>query len=370
MTARGGVPFVDLGLQYRQLAAEIRPVLDQALEASDYILGEAVARFEQEFASYIGVDHAIGVGTGLDALRLALTACGIAAGDEVILPANTFIATAFAVSAVGATPVLVDCDEHTHQIDPSLVEAAITSRTKAIIPVHLYGHPADMPVLGVLARKHGLTVIEDAAQAHGARLGGRMCGSFGDAGCFSFYPAKNLGAFGDGGIVVTRDAALAERLRQLRNYGQRAKNEHAMLGINSRLDTVQAVVLRVKLRHLDAWNASRARHAAHYASRLAASGLVLPATLEGADHVFHLYVVRSEQRDALRAHLDKAGIQTGVHYPVPIHLQAAYADLSRGRGSFPVAERLAQEILSLPMFPELAEEQIEMVCDAIARFGA
>ena len=363
------VPFVDLAVQYRDLAHEIRPALDEVLGGAHFILGEAVTRFEQEFAAYLGARHAVGVGTGLDALRLALVGLGIGPGDEVILPANTFIATAFAVSAVGAHPVPVDCCEGTHQIDPTRIPPAITSRTRAVIPVHLYGHPADMDRIRPIAEAHGLAVIEDAAQAHGARLNGRACGTFGHAGCFSFYPGKNLGAYGDGGMVVTEDAALADRLRQLRNYGQRDKHEHVVVGTNSRLDSLQAAVLSVKLRHLEKWNARRAAHAARYAALLPADGLVLPAALPGATHVFHLYVLRTRAREALRAHLQQAGIQTGVHYPVPIHLQPAYADLGYGPGSFPVAERLAREVLSLPMFPELTEDQLQRVSTAIRAFA-
>jgi dTDP-3-amino-3,4,6-trideoxy-alpha-D-glucose transaminase len=364
------VPFVDLAAQYRDLAHEMRPALDDVLGSTHFILGETVSCFEQEFAAWLGAKHAVGVGTGLDALRLALLGSGIGTGDEVIIPANTFIATAFAVSAVGARPVPVDCLEETHQIDPSRIPAAITSRTKAIIPVHLYGHPADMDRIGPIARSHGLAVIEDAAQAHGARLHGRACGTFGQAGCFSFYPAKNLGAYGDGGCVVTDDAALAERLRRLRNYGQQAKNEHVLVGGNSRLDSMQAAVLRVKLRHLDAWNARRAAHAARYAALLPGDGLVLPTTQPGATHVFHLFVLRTRAREALRAHLEQAGIETGVHYPVPPHLQPAYAGLGYGPGSFPVAERLAREVMSLPMFPELTEDQLQRVASAIRSFRA
>jgi len=364
------VPFVDLAAQYRDLAHEMRPALDDVLGSTHFILGETVSRFEQEFAAWLGAKHAVGVGTGLDALRLALLGSGIGTGDEVIIPANTFIATAFAVSAVGARPVPVDCLEETHQIDPARIPAAITSRTKAIIPVHLYGHPADMDRIGPIARSHGLAVIEDAAQAHGARLHGRACGTFGQAGCFSFYPAKNLGAYGDGGCVVTDDAALAERLRRLRNYGQQAKNEHVLVGGNSRLDSMQAAVLRVKLRHLDAWNARRAAHAARYAALLPGDGLVLPTTQPGATHVFHLFVLRTRAREALRAHLEQAGIETGVHYPVPPHLQPAYAGLGYGPGSFPVAERLAREVMSLPMFPELTEDQLQRVASAIRSFRA
>jgi len=364
------VPFVDLAAQYRDLAHEMRPALDDVLGSTHFILGETVSCFEQEFAAWLGAKHAVGVGTGLDALRLALLGSGIGTGDEVIIPANTFIATAFAVSAVGARPVPVDCLEETHQIDPARIPAAITSRTKAIIPVHLYGHPADMDRIGPIARSHGLAVIEDAAQAHGARLHGRACGTFGQAGCFSFYPAKNLGAYGDGGCVVTDDAALAERLRRLRNYGQQAKNEHVLVGGNSRLDSMQAAVLRVKLRHLDAWNARRAAHAARYAALLPGDGLVLPTTQPGATHVFHLFVLRTRAREALRAHLEQAGIETGVHYPVPPHLQPAYAGLGYGPGSFPVAERLAREVMSLPMFPELTEDQLQRVASAIRSFRA
>jgi len=362
------VPFVDLASQARELAPELRPVLDEALAGGDFILGRAVERFEDEFAAWLGSRHAVGVGNGLDALRLSLLALGIGPGDEVILPANTFIATAFAVSATGAVPVLVDCLEHGQQIDPGHVAAAITPRTRAMIPVHLHGHPADMDRLLRIAADHGLAVVEDAAQAHGARLGGRACGTFGHAGCFSFYPAKNLGAFGDGGMVVTDDADLAARLRQLRNYGQRDKNEHVAMGTNSRLDSIQAAVLRVKLRHLDDWNRRRVAHAASYDRLLQDAGVGLPATLPGAEPVFHLYVVRSSRRDALREHLQKAGIQTGIHYPVPIHLQPAYAALGHGRGAFPVSERLAGEILSLPMFPELDDERIRLVASAVRSF--
>lgn len=364
----GTVPFVDLGRQSRELEPELRPVFDETLAGGDFILGRAVERFEEEFAAWTGAAHAVGVGNGLDALKLSLSALGVGPGDEVILPANTFIATALAVTAVGAVPVLVDCLERSQQIDPGLAAAAVTPRTRALVPVHLQGHPADMDRLLRLAADHGVLVVEDAAQAHGARLGGRACGTFGHAGCFSFYPAKNLGAFGDGGMIVTGDADLAARLRQLRNYGQREKNEHVAIGVNSRLDTLQAAVLRVKLRHLDEWNRRRARHAARYGELLQDAGVVLPEILAGASPVFHLYVVRSPQRDALRRHLQDRGIQTGIHYPVPVHLQPAYAALGHGRGAFPVAERLADEILSLPMFPELEDGEIRRVADAIREF--
>lgn len=364
------VPFVDLARQTRALATELRPAMDAVMERGDFILGEAVERFEQDFAAWLGTRHAVGVASGLDALRLALLGLGLGPGDEVILPANTFLATALAVTAVGATPVVVDCDERTQQVDVAQLAAAVTPRTKALIPVHLFGHPADMDGVAAVASKHGLAVIEDAAQAHGAQLGDRRCGTFGDAGCFSFYPAKNLGAFGDGGMVVTGDEALALRLRELRNYGQRDKNVHATLGGNSRLDTLQAAVLGVKLRHLDAWNARRVAHAARYSELLADTGLVLPWTQAGTSPVFHLYVVRSTKRDELRTHLATAGIQTGIHYPTPVHLQPAYASLGYRRGQFPVAEKLAGEILSLPMFPELETGEIERVAEAVRRLTA
>lgn len=362
------VPFVDLARQTHGLADQLRPAMDAVMARGDFILGEAVERFEHHFAAWTGSRHAVGVGNGLDALRLSLLGLGIGPGDEVILPANTFLATALSVTAVGATPVLVDCILRTQQIDPERVAAAITPRTRALIPVHLFGHPADMDRLLAIARAHGLAVVEDAAQAHGARLGGRRCGTFGHAGCFSFYPAKNLGAFGDGGLVVTDDDALAGRLRELRNYGQRDKNVHATVGGNSRLDTLQAAVLDVKLPHLEAWNAARAAHAARYEDLLRHADVLTPLTANGAQPVFHLYVVRSRQRDALREHLQAAGIQTGIHYPTPVHLQPAYASLGHARGAFPVAERLASEILSLPMFPELRADEIELVAAAIRRF--
>ncbi len=364
------VPFVDLAAQWREIAPQVRPALEGVLSSADFILGEAVERFEQQFAAWLGSRHAIGVASGLDALRLALAALDVGHGDEVLIPANTFIATAFAVSSTGARPVPVDCLEATHQIDPARIEAAITPRTKAIVPVHLYGHPADMEPIGRIAARHGLAVVEDAAQAHGARLAGRACGTFGTAGCFSFYPAKNLGAYGDGGIVVTDDEALAARLRLLRHYGQRAKNEHVVVGSNSRLDSLQATVLAVKLGRLDAWNTARAAHAALYAELLPREELVLPRVEPGATHVYHLYVVRTPRRDELRAHLDACGIDTGIHYPVPPHLQPAYAGLGYGPGDFPVAERLAGEVLSLPMFPELSAGQVERVAAAVRSFPA
>ena len=365
MKALTPIPLTDLAAQYQSIAGEIMSAIEEVLRKGDIILGHAVTRFEEEFAAYVGSAHAVGVGSGLEALRLSLMALDIRAGDEVILPANTYIATALAVSAVGAVPILVDCHADTYQIDVTAIEAAITERTKAIIPVHLYGHPADLESVLKLARIHRLAVVEDAAQATGALLNGRFCGTMGQAGCFSFYPAKNLGAYGDGGVVVTQDAGLAQRLRELRNYGQRTKNLHTVKGVNSRLDTVQAAILRVKLRYLDRWNEQRIAHASRYRALLSKDSVILPDTQPGMKHVYHLFVVRTSERDRLRTHLENQGIQTGIHYPIPIHLQPAYAELGLPSGTFPVAERLAQEILSLPMYPELTETQLQRVTTAV-----
>lgn len=362
------VPFVDLKAQYQTIRDEVRAEVDNVFESTQFILGDAVEKFERDFANYLGAKHVIGVGSGLDALRLALEAAGVGAGDEVIIPANTFIATALGVSATGAKPVLVDCREDTYQIDPALIEQAITSRTKVIMPVHLYGQSADIKAIVEIARNHRLEVIEDAAQAHGTRFLGQRCGTFGLAGCFSFYPGKNLGAYGDGGAVATNDDDFAKKLNSLRNYGQKQKYVHVEKGTNSRLDTVQAAILNVKLRHLDEWNAARRAHAAIYSDSLAASDFIVPALDRRSDHIFHLYVVRTRNRDELQKHLNDRGIQTGIHYPIPIHLQEAYRDLGLGKGSFPVTEKLADEIVSLPMFAELTTDQIEHVLDALLRF--
>lgn len=364
------VPFVDLKAQYQTIRDEVRTAIDNVLESTQFILGDAVERFEGEFATYLGVKHAIGVGSGLDALRFALEASGVGPGDEVIIPANTFIATALAVSTVGAKPVLVDCREDTYEIDFELIEPALTARTKVIMPVHLYGQSVDMTAIMEIARSYHLDVIEDAAQAHGTRFLTKSCGTFGRAGCFSFYPGKNLGAYGDGGAVVTDDNDFAERVRRLRNYGQKSKYIHVEKGINSRLDTMQAAVLSVKLRHLDRWNASRSAHAAVYSDTLQTYGVSAPAIDPRSTHTFHLYVVCSPQRDELQKHLRDLGVQTGIHYPVPIHLQEAYRELGYEKGAFPVTERLAGQILSLPMFPELSGEQIELVVKAVGEFAA
>ncbi len=362
------VPFVDLGAQRDAIIDEVHEAIAGVVERCDFVLGESVALLEQEFALFCGVSHAVGVDSGTTALEIALRAYEIGAGDEVILPANTFIATALAVSYAGATPVLVDADPTSYNIDVSQIEAAITERTRAIIPVHLYGQPADMDAIMAIARRHNLVVIEDAAQAHGALYKEKRTGSLGDAAAFSFYPAKNLGAYGDGGMVVTNDSKVAERLRLLRNLGQAQKNVHALKGHNHRLDTLQAAILRVKLTYLDSWNAARRTHADHYAQLLADSGVVVPQEMAYARSVWHLYVVRVNDRAGLQAYLGERGIATGIHYPTPIHLQPAYADLGYSRGRFPVSESYGDAIVSLPMYAELPEDAVAYVAEHICAF--
>jgi len=367
----GIVPFVDLVAQYESIAEEIDRAFHEVTASAQYILGVHVERFEREFAQFVAAAHGVGVGSGLDALRLGLLALEIGPGDEVILPANTYIATALAVSEVGGKVVLVDCDPATYNIDPQAVEAAVTSGTKALLPVHFAGQAAEMRPLLELAGRHGIEVVEDAAQAHGTRYEERPCGSIGRLACFSFYPGKNLGAYGDGGMVTTSDPALVERIRRLRNYGERSKYEHVVKGVNSRLDGLQAAFLSVKLRHLPAWNESRVRHAEAYGAELEGIGdLQLPQRSPNSSHVYHLFVVETEYRDALREHLTEQGIQTGIHYPIPIHLQEAYSDLGLAAGAFPVSEQLARRTLSLPMFPELTPDQIEVTVGAIRKFFA
>ena len=364
-----GVPFVDLAAQQASIQAEVGAAIERVLSECSFILGPQVEEFERDFARFVGCEYAVGVSSGLDALRLALMAVGIGSGDEVILPANTYIATALAVSGVGARPVLVDCDPQTYNIDVNLIESAVTLRTKAIVPVHLTGQAADMDPILEVAGRHGLRVIEDAAQAHGTLYKGRSCGSLGSIGCFSFYPGKNLGAYGDGGMVTTDDAELAAGMRRLRNYGQTAKYRHTEKGLNARLDTIQAAILSVKLRHLPGWNKARGAHAKGYRDLLCGVGdLTFQQEAPYSTHIYHLFIVETEWRDALRELLDARGIQTGIHYPIPIHLQGAYKDLGYGEGDFPEAERLANSVLSLPMFPELRREQIERVAEEIEGF--
>jgi dTDP-4-amino-4,6-dideoxygalactose transaminase len=366
-----GVPFVDLAAQQGTIQTEISAAIERVLSECNFVLGPQVEEFEREFARFVGCEHAVGVSSGLDALRLALLAMDVGPGDEVILPANTYIATALAVSAGGARPVLVDCDPPTYNIDANLIEPAVTSRTKAIIPVHLTGQSAHMDLILEVAGRHGLHIIEDTAQSHGTLYKGRSCGSMGSAGCFSFYPSKNLGAYGDGGMVTTDDPELATRMRLLRNYGQTAKYRHTEKGLNARLDSLQAAILSVKLRHLPRWNKARVGHAEQYKDLLSGVGdLVFQDQACYSTHVYHLFVVETEWRDALQKHLDTRGIQTGIHYPIPIHLQRAYEDLDYGDGDFPETERLAKRMLSLPMFPELRSEQIERVAEEIKGFFA
>ncbi len=364
------VPFIDLTAQRLPLAQEIDEALARVMRSNSYILGEEVALFEQEFAAYCEVAHAVGVDSGTSALELILRAYDIGPGDEVITAANTFVATTFAISYTGARPVLVDVDPYTYTLDIVQLQEAITPRTRAIIPVHLFGQPADMEPILALAHQRNLIVIEDACQAHGARYKGRRAGSMGHAAAFSFYPAKNLGAFGDGGMVVTNDADIAETVRKLRNYGQSAKYHHDLLGYNRRLDTLQAAVLRVKLKYLDEWNAARRAHARLYQQLLGGNGIRLPVEANYSEAVWHLYVIRTIARDELQAHLNERHIGTGIHYPVPIHLQAAHRDLGYGVGDFPVTEHSAGEMLSLPMYAELTPAHVAYVADTIKTFLA
>jgi dTDP-4-amino-4,6-dideoxygalactose transaminase len=362
------VPFLDLKRQFADLKDEVMPAVENVFSRAAFIMGEEVERFEREFAAFTGTKHCIGLANGGDALILALRAYGIGPGDEVITVANSFIASALGITLAGATPVLVDCTPETYLIDPDAVRKAVTPRTKAIMPVHLYGQAADMDPLLAVAKEHGLRVIEDAAQAHGAEYKGRTCGTMGDASGFSFYPGKNLGAFGDAGAVTTNDDAAAAQLRMLRDYGRNGKYLHDVAGCNSRLDTVQAAVLIAKLKRLKAWNEARRKNAALYRKLLAGVPVTLPVEAPGNAHVYHLFVIRTDQRDALQTHLQEQGIATGVHYPLPIHLQKAYRDLGYGPGSFPVCEAYAPQLLSLPMFPEMTEEQVAYVAAGVKSF--
>ena len=359
------IPFLDVPAAYAELREELDDAARRVMASGQYILGPEVTAFEEEFAAYCGTRHAVGVGSGLDALRLILLALELAPGDEVIVPSNTFIATWLAVSQAGATPVPVEPGPAGHNITAAVVEAAITPRTKAIMPVHLYGQPADMDALVALGRDRGIPVIEDAAQAQGARYGDRRAGSLADAAGFSFYPGKNLGALGDAGAITTDDDALAERVRLLRNYGSKVKYHHELPGLNSRLDSLQAAFLRIKLRRLDEWNERRRAVAARYLERLAgAADLVLPSVAPATEPVWHLFVVQHPRRDALQKQLGEAGVDTIIHYPIPPHRTAAYAAGFEGR-RLPVAERLGDEVLSLPIGPHLAPEDADRVADAV-----
>lgn len=362
------IPFLDLNAPHDELRNELRNAFERVLDSGWYILGNEVKLFEHEFAGYCEAQYCVGAGNGLEALHLILRAYGIGVGDEVIVPSNTYIATWLAASYAGATPIPVEPDERTYNIDPTLIEAAITPRTKAIIAVHLYGQPADMDAINAIAKKHNLKVIEDAAQAHGARYKGRRVGALGDAAGFSFYPGKNLGAIGDGGAVTTNDPGLAEKVRVLCNYGSRVKYHNEVKGFNSRLDELQAAFLREKLKKLDAWNDRRKAIAEEYLNTLNGSNVVLPHVPDWADPVWHLFVVRNTQRDQLQQKLSEAGIGTMIHYPIPPHLQGAYAELGYGVGAFPISERIHREVLSLPMGPHLAFEQQGSVITALLDF--
>lgn len=367
---RSEVRFVDLGAQYRAFAAEIDPAMAAVLRDTDFILGRAVSELEEEFAVFCQSSYAMGVDSGTSALELSLRAFEIGPGDEVITVANSFIASALAVSHAGAKPVLVDCNPENYTIDVSRLEQAITPRTRAIIPVHIYGQPADMDPILDIARRNNLVVIEDACQAHGATYKGKRVGSLGDAAAFSFYPGKNLGAYGDGGMVVTKDPKIAKAVQKLRNYGQEQKYKHVSIGYNRRLDTLQAAILRVKLRHLDSWNDSRRQLARLYNECLEGTGVITPTEASFAESVWHLYVVRTKNRASLQAHLAHEGVMTGIHYPIPIHLQPAYSDLGYKKGDFPVTESYAEEVLSLPMYAELPPDAVQYVADTIREFNS
>ena len=355
------VPFVDLKLLHNEIEEELRGVFAKTLANCSFVLGPDVLRFEEEFAAYCGVAHCIAVNTGTAALHLALAALGVGPGDEVITVPHTFIATAEAISACGATPVFVDIDPVSYCMDPRLLEAAITSKTRAIVPVHIYGQTADMDPILEIARLHGVPVVEDACQAHGAEYKGQKAGSLGAAGCFSFYPGKNLGACGEGGAVTTNDPELAQKIRMWRDHGSRKKYEHQFPGHNMRMEGIQGGVLSVKLRHLDRWNAQRKQAASEYDHALAEQSVIIPAEMSYGSHVYHLYVVQSDERDLLRQQLADAGIETGLHYPIPLHLQEAYRHLGYAPGAFPVAERVKDRILSLPMYPGIGAQAIRTV---------
>jgi dTDP-4-amino-4,6-dideoxygalactose transaminase len=360
------IPYLDLQAQYRSIKHEIDTAVLRVLDSAQYILGEEVAAFEREFAGYCQASEAIGVNSGTSALHLALLAAGIGPGDEVITVPFTFVATVSAIGYTGATPVFVDIEPDYFTMDASKIEAAITPKTKAIMPVHLYGQPADMDPIMEIARRRGLTVIEDAAQAHGSEYHGRRCGSIAEIAGFSFYPGKNLGAYGEGGAITTTRTDVAATCRTLRDWGQEKRYEHRLKGFNYRMDGIQGAILRVKLRHLEAWTEQRRQVAGWYAAALDPESVRLPKARPGCRHVYHVYVVRTGDRDKLRDVLGEQGIQTGTHYPIPVHLQAAHADLGYHAGDFPVAEQAAREVLSLPIFPEMTREQVQTVAAAVS----
>ncbi len=360
------IPFVDLKAQIRGIKAELQAAIETILDNGQFVLGEEVAKFEQEFASYVGAAHAVAVNSGTSALHLALLALKVGPGDEVITVPNTFVATVAAIGYTGARTVLVDIDPRSFNMDPETLERAITPRTRAILPVHLYGQPADMDAILDVASRHGVPVVEDACQAHGAEYRGRRVGAIGAIGAFSFYPGKNLGACGEAGMAVTNDGALAKTVRMLRDWGQAEKYHHVLAGYNYRMEGFQGAVLRVKLRHLETWTEARRAHASRYNDALARNSVVRPPeAMNWARHVYHVYAVRSGNRDQLQAKLQAQGIQTGIHYPIPVHLQPAYASAGYKSGDFRHAELAAKEVLSLPMFPELEDSQIDAVVAAL-----
>ena len=359
------VPFVDLKAQYLSIKAEIDAAVIALLESTQFVLGKEVAAFEELFAAYTQTSHAMGVNSGTSALHLALLAAGVGEGDEVITTPFTFIATVSAIDYARAKPVFVDIDPVSFTIDPALIEAAITPRTKALLPVHLYGQPADMDPIMDIAQRHGLAVIEDAAQAHGAEYKGRRVGSIGDLGCFSFYPGKNLGAYGEGGAVTTNKPELARLVRMLRDWGAERRYYHDLKGFNYRLEGVQGAVLKVKMGYIEAWTEARRAHAARYGELLVGTGVRTPDALPDRRHVYHIYAIREARREALQTFLQERGVATGIHYPIPVHLQQAFAELGHKVGDFPHSEAAANEVLSLPMFPELRPEQQDVVVAAL-----
>ncbi len=361
------IPFVDLRAQYREIQREVEEAVAGVLANAAYVLGSEVESFESEFADYCGAAHGVGVNSGTSALHLALLAAGVGPGDEVITAPFTFIATAATIRYAGATPVFVDVDPVSLTLDPAQLEAAITPRTMAVVPVHIYGQPADMDPILEITRRHGLVVIEDAAQAHGSEYKGRRAGGLGDIGCFSFYPTKNLGACGEGGMVVTSDPEREKRVRLLRDWGQTSKYRHELLGFNYRMEGIQGAILRVKLRHLERWTEMRRAHAARYDEALANSGVSTPVAMPWARHVYHAYTVRSPRRDALRDALSEDGIQSAIHYPVPLHRQPIFKDLGYGPGAFPRVEAAADEVLCLPIYPELPADAPERVAACISK---
>lgn len=362
------IPFVNLQRQYKKNKKEIDDVIQGVLSKGNFILGENVKKFEEEFAEYCGTKFAVGVGSGTEAIHLALTACGIGNGDEVITVSNTAVPTASAITSANAVPVFVDIDEFSYNINPGLIEEKISNKTKAIIPVHLYGNPCDMEEILKLAKKYNLKIVEDCAQAHGAEYKGRRVGSFGDAGCFSFYPSKNLGAYGDSGIVVTNDAELNHKLKLLRNYGQEKRYFSTIKGFNSRLDEIQAAILRFKLKKLDMWNESRIKIAKKYTDCFSGLNVICPKFDNNNKHIFHLYVVRIKDRDNFINYLEKNSIDVLIHYPIPIHLQHAYKELNVKEGSLPVTEKVSKEIVSIPVYPELEKQEVDYIISKIKEY--